>query len=137
MPWADALYAQDRVWWQQYEREVEEAFPGERWSRNTIPGVRKLRVEASQNSGAGAIALAASQGACKVVLLGYDCQLTGGRAHWHPDHPGRMGNCGALADGPRQYHQLAGQLPGIQIINCSRSTALDVFPLGRLEEVLA
>lgn len=125
------------MWWQQYGREVEEVFPGERWSRNSIPGVRKLRVEASQNSGAGAIALAVSQGAGRVILLGYDCQLTGGRAHWHPDHPGLMGNCGALADWPRQYRQLARQLPGIQIINCSRDTALDVFPRGCLDEVLS
>ena len=125
------------MWWQQYRTEVDAVFQGERWSRNSIPGVRKLRVEASQNSGAGAIALAVSQGARRVILLGYDCQRTSGRAHWHPDHPGVMGNCGALPDWPRQYRELAPQLRGAQIINCSRATALDVFPLGRLEEVLA
>ena len=126
----------DRVWWLQYQREVEEQFLGERWSRNSIPGVRKLRTDASQNSGAGAIALAVAQGAARVVLLGYDCQLTGGRAHWHPDHPGRMGNCGAIKDWPRQYRALASRLAGVEIINCSRETALDVFPRSRLEEVL-
>ena len=125
------------MWWQQYRTELDAVFQGERWSRNSIHGVRKLRVEASQNSGAGAIALAVSQGARRVILLGYDCQRTSGRAHWHPDHPGVMGNCGALPDWPRQYRELALQLRGAQIINCSRATALDVFPLGRLEEVLA
>ena len=31
-------------------------------------------------------------GAKRVVMLGYDCQHTGGRAHWHPDHGGHLGN---------------------------------------------
>jgi len=131
------LYAMDRVWWTEYGAEVADVFKGIATTpvRN-IRGTERVDSHDTQNSGAGAIALAASHGAQCVYLLGYDCQLTGGKAHWHGNHPKGLGNAGSVDKWPRQFRMLAARLPNIKIINCTRETALDVFPRGTLEDVL-
>ena len=70
------------------------------------------------------------------ALSGYDCQHTGGKAHWHGNHPKGLGNAGSVDKWPNQFRMLAARLPNIKIINCTRETALNVFPRGTLEEVL-
>ena len=88
------------------------------------------------NSGAGAIALAAKAGASRVILLGYDCEKSGGKVHWHGDHPAGLGNAGSMPKWPEQFKRLAASLSGVEVINCSRATALTAFPRGKLESVL-
>ena len=125
-----------------YGAEAKSAFAGEFWAPITFPGVRKARFNCFRNSGAGAIALAAKWGAEQITLLGYDGQKTGGKAHWHGDHPEiadpkrRMGNAGSLPKWPAQFRELVRFVPGLGIINCSRETALTVFPRASLESVL-
>lgn len=126
----------DTEWWRTYRDEVNAKFQGERWTCNTVFGVRRLRVDASRNSGAGAIVLAASQGARRIILLGYDCKTQPGLRHWHGDHPGLLGNCGSLAEWPGHFDELARRFRDIEIINCSRDTALMAFPRAPLEGVL-
>lgn len=88
------------------------------------------------NSGAGAIALAAKAGATRVVLLGYDCQVTDGKVHHHGDHPAGLGNAGSMPKWPDQFKRLAATLAGVEVVNCSRQTALRVFPRMALEDAL-
>lgn len=136
----------DAVWWEHYLAEVKSTFAGERFSHGSRAGVTKVRTDyyrqQGQNSGAGAIALAHHFGARRIYLLGYDCQRTGGKAHWHGDHPvvldpkRRLGNAGSLPKWPAQFRELLRFVPGAKIINCSRETALTAFPRARLEDVL-
>lgn len=101
----------------------------------TIAGLRPPR-----NSGAGAVALAARWGARRIVLVGFDCQHTGGQRHWHGDHPpGTAGNAApkTVLKWPQQFRELKPRLRGIQVINATRETALDVFPRAELEQALA
>src|SRR5690606_18678370 len=59
-PWADALYAMDRAWWDVHLAEVKATFRGELLSRRNSLGIRDARLPiGTSNSGAGAIALAA------------------------------------------------------------------------------
>ena len=88
------------------------------------------------NSGAGAIAMAAKAGATRVILLGYDCQRTGGKAHWHGDHPPMLGNAGSMPKWPDQFKRLAASIEGVEVINCSRETALRAFVRMPLEDAL-
>lgn len=88
------------------------------------------------NSGAGAISLAAHAGAARVLLLGYDCQRSEGRTHWHGDHPQGLGNAGSLHKWPAQFANLRRAIPAVEVFNCSRATALTVFPLAELEDML-
>jgi hypothetical protein len=127
----------DRVWWKEYGDEVNDVFTG--MAATPVRGIRgteRVHSHDTQNSGAGAIALAASMGAKRIFLLGYDCQHTGGKAHWHGNHPKGLGNAGSFAKWPAQFNMLAAKLPKIEVINCSRETALMTFPRGTLEDVL-
>ena len=126
----------DRPWWDMHIDEVRATFAGQLAApiRN-CHDIESRRVRAG-NSGAGALLLAASYGACRIVMLGYDVQHTGGHAHWHGNHPGKLGNAGRVADWPSQFATVAAQLPTVEIINCSRETALRVFQRAPLESVL-
>lgn len=146
-PWADTLFAMDEAWWKVHVAEVNRTFAGERLgfgSDSAKHGVRPMRGVRGNwspfgNSGAGAIAVAALSGAARVLMLGYDCQHTGGQKHWHGDHPpGTAGNAAphTVAKWPAHFRKLRDTYRGLQIINCSRETALDVFPRAKLGDAL-
>lgn len=127
----------DRAWWVRYAGEVGRHFEGVPVSPLAgCPVARYVPFRHFENSGAGAISLAAHLGATRVLMLGYDCQRTGGKAHWHGDHPAGLGNAGSLAKWPAIFEKLASVLVGTEIINCSRDTALACFPRVRLEDAL-
>lgn len=135
-PWADVLYAMDRVWWKEYGEEALSSFSGELWAPLTgIRGVRKASFDYGKNSGLGAISLAAHWGAQRIILIGYDCQKTDGNAHWHADHPNGLGNAGAVDKWPQQFADLAKRLSA-EVVNASRVTALECFPRVSLSEAL-
>ncbi len=128
----------DRQWWRVYHAEAAQVFEGDMISPVPVEhaGVQKVKFRPCRNSGEGAIALASYLGARSIVMLGYDCQHTGGRAHWHPDHPG-LGNAKGCEKWPQQFRKLAQFLgPDIRVVNASRVTALDVWPRISLEEAL-
>lgn len=138
-PWADALYAIDAAWWEKHIEEAQRDFRGALYSNNDFHGRVGLiprPFKSFGNSGAGAIAFAAKAGAARVILLGYDCQATGGKVHWHGDHPQGLGNAGSMPKWPDQFKRLAASLEGVEVINCSRDTALRTFPRMALEEAL-
>lgn len=142
-PWADVLYAMDNAWWTRHRIEVRQLFRGRcfaRW-RSMGPDVHAVGAGISQrlqpNSGAAAIELAAHWGARRIVLLGYDCQRTDGRAHWHGDHPKGLGNAGSLPKWPAMFRKVAQALSGrVEIVNGTRQTALRDWPRLPLEEAL-
>lgn len=132
----------DEVWWRYHRQEIGDNFRGAKFSHGHRPGVTRVRHPylgaQGQNSGAGAIAVAHHFGARRVLLLGYDCQHTGGKTHWHGDHVkgAGVGNAGSVDRWPAQFRDLLRFVPGLEIINCSRATALSVFPRASLEDVL-
>lgn len=157
-PWADVLYACDDRWWKWAYRFQKQypgvhqftglkfaitaqsaRFPGVKViGRSGIDGLsmdpRSLRT--GSNSGYQAINLAVLMGATRIVLLGYDMQ-TGhhGRQHWHPDHPMKM--VSPYSSFRRYYETLVEPLKaaGVDVINCSRDTALKCFPRQALQDV--
>lgn len=129
----------DRVWWDKYIREVRKIFNGECYTAvNGCYDVRYSSAHHYQNSGAGAISLAARMGIKKIIMLGYDCGHTGGKTHWHGDHPAGLANAGAVKDWPAEFKALAEHLAlnGVQVINCSRATRLTCFERADLAAVL-
>ena len=90
------------------------------------------------NSGANAISVAILCGASRVVLLGYDCALTGGRSHHHGDHPAGLRNCDTLAKWPAQFAKVAAYADRHHaiVLNASRASALTCFARVPLEQVL-
>jgi hypothetical protein len=135
----------DRTWWDKHIIEVRQTFSGalfttshqcKRYGLEPM-GTYGRGFDPCGNSGAGCIALAHLFGAARVGLLGYDCALTGGRTHWHGDHPKGLGNAGSVGKWPEQFRRLAAHIGGLAVFNCSRSTALTQWPRQTLEQFLA
>lgn len=158
-PWAEALYATDAQWWK-HHREAVKGFAGDKWSlaqpnwgnlHSSMPevgllvnaGCDGLETEPSgirhgQNSGYAAINLAVHYGAKRIVLLGYDMQPDGRKQHFFGDHAWRRGVALPYASFLRAYDTLVQPLKalGVEVVNCSRRTALTCFPRAPLYKSL-
>lgn len=110
-------------------------FHGRRFSYNQIRDVEQVTLDARKNSGAGSIGLADKMGARRIILLGYDCQHTGGKAHWHGDHPKHLGNAAGVDKWHEAFVQMAKSVKA-EVLNASRDTALTCWPRVDLEEAL-
>lgn len=150
-PWADLLYACDARWWK-WNRGAT-SFTGLKFAltkeSGKWPGVRVLEktgvegletkksaLRTGGNSGYQVINLAVHMGASRIVLLGYDMQRgPKGEEHWHPDYPNRsrspynmfVRHYGTLVDPLREI--------GVDVINCTRRTAIQCFPRQSLVSV--
>lgn len=152
-PFADVLYSCDAFWWRWYGAR-HAAFAGRRVALaqeglpegveglpfRDAPGLGLDVVHTGGNSGYQAINLAFLEGATTIILLGYDMQHTGGKRHWHEDHPAPLGNFspGMPELCRRKFPALASDLAsrGVRVINASRETALTCFERIPLPDVL-
>lgn len=94
-------------------------------------------VRTYKNSGGAAINVAVHLGARRIVLLGYDMQPDAhGRHHFHG--PAKERHYSPYADFRGYLRTAVAPLArlGVEVVNCSRSTALVCFPRKPLEEVL-
>jgi hypothetical protein len=144
-PWADVLYSCDAKWWtwahdhKRHPRFAE--FQGLKYALTAhsarFPGVQVLKntgkdglerhpagLRTGRNSGFQAINLAVHLGASRIVLLGYDM----GGKHFFGNHPD--GSAPPFADCIKRFTTLVAPLAelGIEVINCTRKTALTAFP---------
>lgn len=137
--WADVLFSMDGKWWRVYATEAKATFKGALVTSSQSyksHGLTFSRHLTFGNSGAGAINYAYHCGGRRIYLLGYDCQITRG-SHHHGDHPQPLHNALSHISWPDQFRRLAESLKGkAEIFNCSRDTALKVWPRVPLEEVM-
>lgn len=144
-PWADVVFGFDSIFWRVYHKEISANCTGRFISPAQMAS--KYGVETTygttwftgfSNSGACAISLAVAGGAKTVVLIGFDCQKTGGRTHWHGDHPKGLSNAQSIAEWPKRFSQVAkyANSKGCRVINASRETALKCFERRPLDEAL-
>ena len=86
------------------------------------------------NSGYQAINLAVHLGARRIILLGYDMKPSNGRSHWFGEHPDRVDPpySTMLASFPSLVDPLRKR--GVEVINCTPDSALDVFPKMDLKD---
>lgn len=159
-PWALALYAADEKWWTWHSGAP--AFAGRyrytlagevarKWKgvvalrRGSETGLSsdRTRVALGRNGVYQAINVAVHFGASRILLLGVDMSL-GPRAdgkgksdHFFGHHPDNTKP--EFAECLRRFETLVRPLrdAGVEILNCSRRTALTAFPCVPLEEALA
>ena len=138
-PWADALFAMDRLWWDSYWQDVENVFRGGKFSSVALPvsyGALKVNeFNAYGNSGAGCISLAVKLGASRVFMLGYDCEHVNGKTHWHGSHPDNLGDALEVSKWPAKFEFLRRDIKA-DIFNASRNSALTCFDKVALESAL-
>lgn len=151
-PWADVLYACDGKWWGWHPEAL--AFRGAKYALDRyaqrFAGVAVLKntgtkglerdpkgLRTGRNSGYQAINLAVHFGAARIILLGYDLGPDHkGRTHWFGDHPDRVVSPYRLMR--QEFLTLVAPLKeaAVEVVNCSRRTALEAFPVKPLEEIL-
>lgn len=126
----------DKSWWRQYIDDVRNSNAQLMCcDRVGIPGVQYKDIVKFGNSGATAIALAKRLGYEKIYLYGYDCQYTGGKRHWHDDHPQGLGNADSMPQWRRQFDRLEKHVTGLNIINVSRVSSLTHWPKMELDDI--
>lgn len=152
--WADAHYSSDADWWALELPEMRAACEGQFWTGHAAgiaPDVHVMpydkearglskapdRIAWGGNSGYCAIGLAVQFGASRIALLGYDMQ-DDGRAHWHGQHAASVRKAFNFPMWRQRFAEMAidADRRGIEIVNCSRETALTCFPRAKLEDVL-
>lgn len=141
VPDCSLIYAGDLGWWDLNIPALPER-PA-RWTCNYRAHKRfglelfETDTTGTFNSGQRAILLAKHLGASRIILLGYDCSIADG-SHWHGDH--------TLLDNPTaaniarwhgEFEKVSSELAGhVEIINCSRKTALTCFRRMPLADAL-
>lgn len=147
-PWADVLYACDEEWWDSYKPE----FSGQKWTINENAAkkynLNKIDYDSSlafspaqiiatgNNSGFQAMNLAYLHGYKRIILLGFDYMNSG--QHWFGKHPSGLQKS---PDMNRWVKHMRNAQPimqslGIEVINCTRETAIDCFPQMPITEAL-
>lgn len=155
-PWADVLYCCDGKFINHYEGI--RSFTGPKYSltvnarrypewirlaKNMAgglslnPSVLCTGATSNGNSGFQAINLAVHLGAARILLLGYDMSRHSGKSHWFGEHPNRWAPSNYKAFLPT-FDSLVKPLKtlGVEVVNCSRVTAMKTFPLMPLEQAL-
>lgn len=144
--WADGLFAFDLKWWLRYKDDVQKSgFKGEKFSCSfnskyldivSFDGIEWFTKFG--NSGACAISAAIGFGAKKILILGYDCKKKDGVSHWHGEHPDGFSNCNSITRWPRIFEDVAkfARHNAVEVINCSRETALTCFEREALESAI-
>lgn len=134
----DVLYAGDLKWWAKYGEKVD--VPAQRWTSASkaaeVFGLKLYRRSGGFNSGQRAVDLAASFGAKRILMLGYDCSVAQG-THFHGDHAGlRNPDAKRCRVWAIQFIRMAMRLKKIEVINCSRRTSMTCFKRMPLEDAL-
>ncbi len=162
-PTAEVLYFCDRSWWlckePGYGQHALREFMGLLVTANSqipeanhapINRVNELLYTEPKFGGGGnsafqAINIAALWGASRILLTGVDCMRPG--EHHHGPHtfnnaPGTNPIANARETTVVKWIKAFGEVApllaarGVEVINCTRETALECFPRARLEDVL-
>lgn len=165
-PWADVFYSGALEWWTPEAIAARDAFgfaglsirlawnEGTGWNQmrkgvqpdgvivlgNTGDEGLELRpdsVRTYKNSGGAAINVAVHLGASRVVLLGYDMATDkAGRHHFHEPSAVRHHSPYVHFRGYMRTMVAPLKAAGVEVINCSRTTALEWFTRKPLEAIL-
>lgn len=155
-PWADAMYATDAQFWRWHNGAP--TFAGPKWSmwhsawnglNVKYPDVQLLRntgpsglehepsgLKNGRNSGYAAVNLAYHYGVTRILLLGYTMQRAAGRSHYFGEHPNKSQS--PYSQFRQRFVSIVKPLQkkGVEVINCTKGSALTCFPMGNVREVL-
>lgn len=151
-PWANWLFASDLRWWDGRWNHGVKDFAGEKWTRDPVAfkkyGLKYVEskpydglsyernvIHEGCNSGYMAINLALHLGASRVLLLGYDAKGSVGKTHFFGRHDSRgIPDRPDYGDLPAQFARMKPK--GLEVINCTRDTAITCFKRMSLEDAL-
>lgn len=90
------------------------------------------------NAGAEALALDIMFGSTTILLAGFDMKVVNGRHNWHENHLREMPDTIYQEYFMRAFRSLAKDAKslGVDIFNCTKGSALDIFPIVDMEEII-
>ena len=152
--WIDVMFYGDCRWFKWHCQALLD-FPGLKVtacdSHRDMPGIRavkrqtapfgiataKNRLGWNLSSGACSINLAVHFGVKKIVLFGFDMRIVDDKNNWHEDHKDSP-NKNPYQRFMRTFPKIAEDLKelGVECVNATPGSALDVFPIVKPEEVL-
>lgn len=152
-PWASMLYAADPEWWMHSLNKSALEFQGLKVSCSKVRDVLHIQhtgrrgfdpnpshIRTGSNSGYQALHIAVHAGAKKIILLGFDMTSKHGN-HWHKEHPNPLRTTApeTFESWIQAFTELSEVLKsmGVEVVNCSPSTALHCFRRASLENELA
>lgn len=154
-PTVDVVCWNDDRWWH-WNKERLQAFRGRymvTWGQSPLyikAGIKQLQhlyrdaftldpaKISGQNAGHGAINLAYHFGVKRILLLGFDMTSTRGH-NWHSYHIRHAKERMYTETFIPQLEKAAPILVehGVEVINCTPESALQCFPFGRIEDIVA
>lgn len=132
-PWAAALVANDRVWWDEHPQAKQ--FAGRKFTTKTMSGIERHRgrgVGGDANSGMLGIDVALEVfKATEILLLGFDFHGT----HFFGRYTNRCSNTTATSRGIHQRQMATWRRlhPKACVVNLTSGSALKAFPMGDLD----
>lgn len=160
---ADILYAADEPWWDAHHacivntyqfrgqliscnKEVAKKYGVHFIEAKNNPGLSRNPdlIHTGGNSGYQGVGLAYHilsrwpRKERRILLVGFDYQRTGGKAHWFGEHPKGLSRTHPYLVWLRRFPQIVAdiQRENIDIINCTIDTALTCMPRGDIENEL-
>lgn len=102
-------------------------------------GLGRDRIHFGGNSGFQAVNLAFLWGASRIILLGFDMQMTAGKHHWFGKHPAGQGFADPAAFNTWIKHlEILGRDlsdAGVAVFNATRASALICFPMTTIDRL--
>jgi hypothetical protein len=155
-PWADVIYAPDPKWWGWHGEDVSARCHGLKYTLEHSEAAEKAGAQrlnyrfgggictdpttvcTGGHGGFQAINVSVHLGASRILLLGYDLQADPSHGHHHHHRPHPDHSVVPYGAWRTVYETLMAPLDalGIEILNCSRATAITAIPRARLEDVL-
>jgi len=162
-PGATHLYSCDYRWWKHHIGDVSQEFEGTCWTQDKQwndtgctpaaqwgikqlvsegkPGLSKKPgiIHQGRNSGYQALNLAGHllNWDGRVILIGYDMQSRNGQRHWFGAHPSGLEVASNYGDFIQAFETIKPSEYGLEILNATRQTALQAFPVVDLDELCA
>lgn len=135
-PWAAALVANDRKWWDEHPESKQ--FAGRKFCTKTISGISRHHgkgVRGDANSGMLGIDVALEVfKATEILLLGFDFQGT----HFFGRYTNGCSNTTTSSRNKHQRQMKAWRMlhPKVKVVNLTPGSALKAFPMGDLDAYL-
>lgn len=163
---SDHLYSCDYRWAKHHCNTIAQDFEGTWWCQDVqweenpaqwgicqLKSIRELGLSREDgvlhqggNSGYQAIGLAYqllrkhatdSDNVGRIILIGFDMQMVDNKRHWFGDHPKPFNTASNYNDFIASFKTIHPRIYGLEILNCTRRTALKCFPCHDLDEVCA
>jgi hypothetical protein len=134
-PWAEFLAASDGSWWRRHPHAAE--FQGEKFCMCELRDAQRVMIPTVGsvcNSGVLGLEVAKKKGATRILLIGFDMH----GSHFFGKYTNGLRNTTPTQreQHKKQFREWGRSNKAVDVINCTPKSALECFPVARLEEVI-